>query len=183
MQKLLYRGKAANMTPGRAYDIVKSRISPAGQKQGKRHQVLNDLGKAQWVAASKFTQHEFMATDQPAPAPAPAPLPAEAHSPAPAPLPTEAPAPAPAPGKKRLRQSYADFHYKVKCIIPGHKKQLTKTFNRLTDALAFAGLKQHYHAALKAIQRNQTWHQLESNFVVTKTNYEPHRKPHTTKAG
>ena len=160
------------MTPGRAYDIVKSRISPAGQKQGKRHQVLNDLGKAQWVAASKFTQHEVMATDHPAPAPAPAPLPAEAA------------APAPAPGeKKRLRQSYADFHYKVKCIIPGHKKQLTKTFNRLTDALAFAGLKQHYHAALKAIQRNQTWHQLESNFVVTKTNYEPHRKPHTTKAG
>ena len=156
MQKLFYRGKAANMTPGRAYDIVKSRISPAGQKQGKRHRVLNDLGKAQWVAASKFTQHEFMATDQPAPAPAPAPLPAEA------------PAPAPAPGKKRLRQSYADFHYKVKCILPGHKKELTKPFNRLTDALAFAGLKQHYHAALKAIQRNKTWHQLESNFIVTK---------------
>ena len=156
MQKLLYRGKAANMTPGRAYDIVKSRISPAGQKQGKRHRVLNDLGKAQWVAASKFTQHEVMATDHPA------------HSPAPAPLPTEAPAPAPAPGKKRLRQSYADFHYKVKCILPGHKKELTKPFNRLTDALKFAGLEQHYHAALKAIQRNKTWHQLESNFIVTK---------------
>ena len=155
MEKLLYRGKAANMTPGRVYDVIKSRVSPAGQKQGKRHQVLNDLGKAQWVAASKFTRYGVMAQGQPAEAPAP--------------LPAEAPAPAPAPGKKkRLRQSYSDFQYKVKCIPPGHKKELTKPFNRLTDALKFAGLEQHYHAALKAIQRNKTWHLLESNFIVTK---------------
>ena len=56
MQQLTYNGKAANMTPGYVYSILKTRTPPPGQKQGTRYLVNNDRGQPQWVAASMFSQ-------------------------------------------------------------------------------------------------------------------------------
>lgn len=50
----IYQGKAAELTNGQLYAILKQRDANPAQKQGARVYVKNDKGHGSWVAAAAF---------------------------------------------------------------------------------------------------------------------------------